>query len=74
MRFVGIREVCSKTSLGRTAIWALEKRGEFPPRRKILSNRVAWLEEEVETWMREQALADAGRADGAEISDDRGVG
>jgi len=56
MRFLRISAVCEKTSLGRTAIWKLEKSGGFPKRRRVGPNRVAWLESEVEAWMEARAL------------------
>ena len=45
-------EVVSFTGLGRTTIWRLEQRGEFPARRQITPQRVGWLVEEVREWAR----------------------
>jgi len=40
------------TGLGYTTIYKLETTGNFPARRQVSPNRVAWLTVEVEEWMR----------------------
>ena len=50
-------EVLAITGLGRTTIWRLERRGEFPARRRITGNIVGWLASEVEEWMRSRPVA-----------------
>jgi prophage regulatory protein len=50
-------EVEGRTGLSRTTIWRLERAGDFPPRRRVLSNTIGWLESEVETWIAERPLA-----------------
>ena len=49
LRFPAVRE---RTGLSRSTIWRLERRGEFPPHRRISANAVAWVEEEVADWIR----------------------
>ncbi len=49
LRFPAIRE---RTGLSRTTIWRLERRGDFPKHRRISTNAVAWVEEEVLSWIR----------------------
>ncbi len=56
MRFLRIDEVIDKVGLSRPTIWRLEQSGEFPKRRQLGKNSVAWLEEEVEEWMREREV------------------
>lgn len=48
MRFA---EVKQKVGLGRTTIWALERRDEFPKRRQVGKNSVAWVESEIDEWI-----------------------
>ncbi len=48
IRFPRLREM---TGLSRTTIWRLESRGEFPRRRRLTGNTVAWIEEEVLEWI-----------------------
>lgn len=49
-------EVSSTTgNLSRTTIWRLERAGQFPKRLSISPGRVAWVREEVEAWVNEQA-------------------
>lgn len=50
-----LREV---VGLGRSTIWRLEKRGEFPKRRQLTGKRVGWLREDVERWARERPEAE----------------
>ncbi len=50
-------EVKRITGLSRTTRWRLERRGEFPRRRQISRNAVAWLESEVRDWQAERAAA-----------------
>jgi predicted DNA-binding transcriptional regulator AlpA len=38
--------------LSRVSLWRLEQADKFPARRKLSTNRVAWLTEEVEDWIR----------------------
>lgn len=51
MRILRADEVEHRTGLSRTSIWRLERRGEFPSRRKLGPNAVGWLKEEVEDWV-----------------------
>lgn len=44
-------EVGKLTSLSNTTLWRMEGRGDFPKRKKISTNRVAWLQSEVEEWI-----------------------
>ena len=48
LRFPAVRE---RTGLSRSTIWRLEREGEFPRHRRISSNAVAWVEDEVLSWI-----------------------
>jgi len=48
LRFAAVR---SRTSLFRSKIWRLERRGGFPRHRRISATAVAWVEEEVNGWI-----------------------
>ena len=54
-RFVREPEVKRITGLSRVTRWRMERRGEFPRRRRISTNAVAWLESEIAEWMAERA-------------------
>ena len=56
-RFVREPEVKQITGLSRVTRWRMERRGEFPRRRRISTNAVAWLESEITEWMDERAAA-----------------
>jgi len=51
MRFLRIEEVITKVGLSRPTIWRLERSNEFPRRRQLGKNSVAWVEDEIEKWM-----------------------
>ena len=51
MRIINLRQVREKTSLSGPTIWRKERAGEFPPRRKLTTNRVGWVETEVDSWL-----------------------
>ena len=51
-RFIRTKDVIEKVQLSRATIWRLESEGLFPQRRRIGPHAVAWLESEVEEWMR----------------------
>ena len=48
LRFPTVRE---RTGLSRSTIWRLERCGDFPKHRRISANVVAWVEEEVMSWI-----------------------
>ena len=48
LRFPAVRE---RTGLSRSTIWRLERHGDFPKHRRISANVVAWVEEEVMSWI-----------------------
>jgi prophage regulatory protein len=48
LRFPAVRE---RTGLSRSTIWRLEREGDFPKHRRISANTVAWVEEEVLSWI-----------------------
>ena len=52
-----VDEVCDQTRLSRATIWRLEAAGQFPKRRQITRQRVAWLAEEVLEWARSRPTA-----------------
>ena len=56
-RFLREPEVRKVTGLSRVTRWRMENRGEFPKRRRISPNAVAWLSSEVQAWMAEKAAA-----------------
>ncbi len=57
-RLIAHAEVCQLTSLSRTSIWRLEKAHDFPHRRRIGPNRVAWKLSEIRAWLESrQAVA-----------------
>ena len=45
------------TGLSTATLWRLERRGEFPGRRRVSPRCVGWLSSEVEEWLRSRPLA-----------------
>lgn len=54
-RLLKISEVMSRTSLSRTHVYALIKRGEFPHQRKMGYKCSRWVESEIDAWVNQQA-------------------
>ena len=54
-RFLREAECARVTGLSRSTRFRLERRGEFPPRRRLSANTVGWLESEVQRWIRARA-------------------
>ena len=50
-KIIGPAETTKITNLSRSTLWRLEKKGQFPQRINISSNRVGWYEDEVGDWM-----------------------
>ena len=57
MRFLRIRQVIQLTGLSRMTIYRLELAGQFPPRRRLSENSVAWLESDIESWADARPIA-----------------
>jgi len=49
---ISTAEVQQMTSLSRTTLWRLERDKKFPARRKLTAQRVGWVREEVEEWLK----------------------
>jgi prophage regulatory protein len=67
-----IKTVIAKTGLSRPSIYRYMKHGQFPARRRVGPNRVAWVPSEVVDWIetcprldRHQGRPKAGRDMGA---------
>jgi prophage regulatory protein len=50
-RLLSVREACRLTGLGRTTLWAMERRGEFPRRVQVSAGRVAFRRADVAGWI-----------------------
>jgi prophage regulatory protein len=50
MKFLRIKHVMQLTGLSRMTIYRLELAGEFPKRRRLSKNSVAWLDTDSAQW------------------------
>ena len=50
MKFLRIGQVMQLTGLSRMTIYRLELAGEFPKRRRLSKNSVAWLDTDIAEW------------------------
>lgn len=57
-KFLSKIDVDGMTGLSDVTRWRMEKRDEFPKRRQISPNRVAYLESEVLAWMDTRPTSD----------------
>jgi prophage regulatory protein len=53
-RFLNRKERRAKDGLSDPTVWRLERKGLYPPRRKLSEGRVGWLESEVNAWIVER--------------------
>lgn len=64
LRFLRIKDVMERTAMGRTHIYELIKRGDFPAPLDLGAKCSRWVEADVEAWMRSKMPAPAiGGAD-----------
>ena len=56
-RILRRREVEHRTSLSRTTLWRMMRRGEFPRHLQLSANRIGWLEADIENWIQGRARA-----------------
>jgi len=56
-RLLSVSAVIGRTSLSRTTLWRLTRRGAFPAPIQISPNRVAWLERSVDAWIESKVSA-----------------
>mgnify|MGYP001193384930 FL=1 len=47
-------EVDARVPYSRAHLYRLEDQGEFPKRKRISANRVAWVRAEIERWLAER--------------------
>jgi len=55
MKYIRFKELRKLIPLGRTTIWKMMREGRFPQSRRIGKVATAWLESEVEDWIKERA-------------------
>jgi prophage regulatory protein len=53
-RFLRLCEVMETTTLCRSSIYNLIKGGDFPGNYTVMGKRKAWLESEVQAWVRDK--------------------
>ncbi len=62
MRMLRLPDVCEVTGMSSTTIWRREKDGQFPRRRRLGANLVAWRSDEIEAWIEALPEADEEQA------------
>lgn len=58
MRMLRLPDVIKVTGLSGSTIWRREGAGEFPRRRRVGPNAVAWRSDEVQAWIEGRPMAD----------------
>lgn len=56
--FIKSKDVEQMLGLSRTSLWRMEREGDFPRRRVIAPNRVAYVRDEIMKWVRTRPLAE----------------
>jgi prophage regulatory protein len=57
MKLLRIKHVMEATGLSRMTLWRLEKAGDFPTRRRLGLNSVAWLDSDIAAWIESRPRA-----------------
>ena len=65
-RLVRSTELVALVGLSRTQVWRLEKAGQFPRRRRLGPNSVAWLLSEVQEFLNSREVVVVGQNSDAE--------
>ncbi|MGF6777837.1 AlpA family phage regulatory protein [Paraburkholderia sp. GAS334] len=55
MNALNIKQVAEKVALGQSTIHRLVANGEFPKPFKLVGNRTAWLERDIDSWISEKS-------------------
>ena len=55
-RLLRLPAVCTRVGLGRSTVWRMMKDGTFPKPRRLSTHAVAWLEADVNEWVRARAV------------------
>jgi prophage regulatory protein len=55
MKALNINQVADKVSLGKSTIYRMVAKGQFPKPFPLAANRSAWLEKEINKWLEEKA-------------------
>ena len=63
VRMLRLTQVLDRAGLGKTTIYGLQKRGQFPHSVPLTSNSVRWIESEVEDWLARHAATRVSRPD-----------
>jgi len=51
-RLLRLPQVVKLTGLSKSTIWRQERKRKFPSRRKISDHLVAWVEQEIDDWIK----------------------
>jgi prophage regulatory protein len=54
--FLSKKQVLQKVPITGPTLWAWCRQGKFPKPRSISNNKVVWLQDEVDAWMRAQPV------------------
>lgn len=58
MRYLRFKELRQRVPLGRTTIWRMMREGRFPKSKRIGKAATAWLEHEIDEWIKKRAGAE----------------
>lgn len=61
MKLIRISELMEMTGLSMSTLMRMERTGRLPRRRKISTQAMGWLSEEIEAWMKSLPVTPKGR-------------
>lgn len=60
MNALGIKQVAEKVNLGKSTIYRMIERGEFPKPFNLVGHRTAWLDTDIDKWLAARVAAARG--------------
>ncbi|MDR5771224.1 MULTISPECIES: AlpA family phage regulatory protein [unclassified Caballeronia] len=60
MNALGIKQVAEKVNLGKSTIYRMIERGEFPKPFVLTGHRTAWVDTEIDAWLAARVAAARG--------------
>jgi len=60
-RLLSLKEVKERTGISSTTLWRWQREGAFPARRRVNGYKIAWLESEIDRWIKTLPAAEGSK-------------
>lgn len=68
MNALGIKQVAEKVNLGKSTIYRMIERGEFPKPFVLTGHRTAWVDSEIDAWLAARVAAARGEQQESDVT------